>query len=155
MSITGHIYQISISAGGVPKLAVRHASIDAAGLAGDRHRDLVNHGGPDRAVCLYSLDYILALQAEGHPIYAGSAGENITLSGVPWERVVPGTRIRLGRQVLLEVTNYTTPCSNIVESFADGYINRIHQSRYPGWSRVYARVLQSGEVTVGDAAELA
>ena len=151
MSETGHIFQISISEGGVPKQAVHNASVGALGLAGDKHRDMVHHGGIERAVCLYSLERILALQAEGHPVFAGSAGENITLTGVAWDSVVPGSRIQLGRQVVLEVTDYTTPCSNIVRSFSDGAINRIHQSKYPGWSRVYARVLQPGEITVGDA----
>ena len=150
MSESGHIFQISISAGGVPKQAIHKSSVDRLGLAGDKHRDIMNHGGPERAVCLYSLERILALQAEGHPIFAGSAGENITVAGVAWDSIAPGLRIQLGSQVVLEVTDYTTPCSNITRSFTDGYFNRIHQNKYPGWSRVYARVLQPGEITIGD-----
>ena len=37
------------------------------------------HGGPERALCLFSLERILELQAEGHPIFPGAAGENITI----------------------------------------------------------------------------
>ena len=154
MNQTGHVFQISISRGGVPKRAVYRAQVETLGVAGDQHRDTVNHGGPDRAVCIYSLEKILALQAEGNPIFPGSVGENITLAGVDWESVVPGKRIRLGEQVLLEVTRYTTPCSNITGSFADGDSDRILQDIHAGWSRVYARVLQPGEVRIGDKAAI-
>ncbi|HEY3341766.1 MAG TPA: MOSC domain-containing protein, partial [Anaerolineae bacterium] len=82
MSQTGHIFQINISHGGVPKRAVFRAQVDTLGVAGDQHRDMVHHGGPDRAVCVYALEKILALQAEGNPIFPGSVGENITLAGV-------------------------------------------------------------------------
>jgi MOSC domain-containing protein YiiM len=154
MSQTGHIFQISTSHGGVPKRAVYRAQVETLGVAGDQHRDTVHHGGPDRAVCLYSLEKILALQAEGNPIFPGSVGENITLTGVDWESIVPGKRIRLGEQVLLEVTQYTTPCNNITGSFADGDSDRILEKIHTGWSRVYARVLQPGEVRIGDKASV-
>ena len=52
------------------------------GLEGDRQRDLRFHGGPLRAVSLYSLELIEALQAEGHPIAPGAMGENLTMAGV-------------------------------------------------------------------------
>ncbi len=146
----GHIFQINLSGGGAPKLAVREAEVHELGLAGDKQRNQKHHGGPERAVCVYALERILALQAEGHPIYPGAVGENVTLAGVDWEQVRPGARIRLGEQVVLEITRYTEPCSNIRESFKDGYFNRIHQERFPGWSRVYARVLQGGRIRVGD-----
>jgi MOSC domain-containing protein YiiM len=150
MSQTGHIFQISVSKGGVPKQGLYAAEVDILGVAGDKHRDMVNHGGPDRAVCLYSLERILALQAEGNSIYPGSVGENVTLAGLDWEKITPGARIQLGGQVVLEVTGYTTPCSNIAPSFADLNSNRIHQNKHAGWSRVYARVLQTGEIKIGD-----
>src|SRR5512143_3997422 len=118
MSQTGHIFQISISGGGVPKHGLTKIEVDASGMAGDKHRDTVHHGGPDRAVCLFSLERILALQAEGHPIFPGSAGENITVAGVDWSTVTPGMRVRLGKEVVIEITDYTTPCDNIAPSFA-------------------------------------
>jgi len=34
---------------------------------------------------------IEALQNEGHPIAFGSTGENLTVSGIDWQRVVPGS----------------------------------------------------------------
>ena len=151
----GRVFQISVSKGGVPKMAVRQAQVGELGLLGDEHRDLKHHGGPDRALCLYALEHILALQAEGHPIYPGSIGENVTLSGLDWSQVVPGAYLQLGENVLIEVTNYTVPCANIRESFHLGTILRIDQDRHPGWSRVYARVVQEGVITTGDGAAFA
>lgn len=61
MSDVGRIVQISVSPGGVPKLAVEAARVTVDGVEGDAHRNRQRHGGPDRAVCLYSMDAIRAL----------------------------------------------------------------------------------------------
>ncbi len=74
-----HVHQISVSDGGVPKLPVLEATVSDKGVDGDRQRNLKFHGGPDRAVCLYSLELIERLQDEGHPIDPGSSGENLTV----------------------------------------------------------------------------
>ncbi|MFN2129056.1 MAG: MOSC domain-containing protein [Anaerolineae bacterium] len=146
-----HIFQINCSDGGVPKGPVREGQVTSLGLEGDRHNDTVHHGGPERALCLYALERIVDLQAEGHPIYPGSTGENVTLVGLDWAQVVPGTRLRLGDEVRVEITLYTTPCQKIAVSFAGGQIQRMSQDEHPGWSRVYARVLSPGTIRVGDA----
>jgi MOSC domain-containing protein YiiM len=147
------VFQINVSQGGVPKTGLHEASIGELGLQGDSHRSST-HGGPQRAVCLFSLERILALQAEGHPVYPGSTGENLTLAGVDWSVVTPGVRLRAGGEVELEITQYTKPCAKIRESFRDGMIERMEQDRNPGWSRVYARVVRGGRVRVGDAVSL-
>jgi MOSC domain-containing protein YiiM len=152
--MTGSIVQVSISRGGVPKVAVPEGEVGPLGIAGDGHADRVNHGGPERAVCLFAIEVIEALQAEGHPIAAGSAGENITTRGIDWEQVLPGTRLRLGREAVIEVTRYTTPCKTNQRWFADGDFMRMSQTLHPGWSRVYARVLSGGTVRPGDPVEL-
>lgn len=149
--MTGHIFQLNSSAGGVPKLAVREAIVTPTGLIGDKQAHPRVHGGPTRALCLYSLEHILALQAEGHPIYPGSVGENVTIVGLPWESLAPGTRLALGPEVVIEITSYTVPCKNIADSFADGVFTRIAQPKYPGEARLYACVLQTGRLTVGQA----
>ncbi len=148
------IFQINVSDGGVPKLPVHSAEITPSGVVGDRQRDLEHHGGMERAVCLYALERILDLQAEGHPIYPGAAGENLTLAGLDWELIVPGLRLRLGGDALVEVTRYTSPCSNLAPYFIDAGFSRISQKLHPGWSRVYARLLQPGVVRVGDRVEI-
>ena len=150
---TGSILSLNRSDGGVPKLAVHEAFVDRDGMEGDRQRNLKYHGGRDRALCLYSAERIAALRAEGHPIEAGSTGENVTIAGLSWEDVVPGVRMRLGAAVV-EVTSYADPCRTIRASFLGGRSARIGQKAWPGWSRVYARVLTEGIVRVGDAVEL-
>jgi MOSC domain-containing protein YiiM len=149
----GRIFQISASNGGVPKRPLRQAEVHELGLTADKQNNTKFHGGPERAVCLYSLERILALQAEGHPIFPGSVGENVTISGLDWAAVVPGARLRLG-DVVLEITSYTTPCHKITESFADLDSQRISQKKYPGWSRVYSRVVQPGSFRIGDSVTL-
>lgn len=150
----GRLVTINISKGGVPKRPVPACAVTAAGLQGDRQRDLEYHGGPDRAVCLYSQDLIEALQEEGHPIRPGAIGENFTLAGLAWADVVPGARLDIG-EVRIEVTDYAVPCSNIAGSFHDRRMSRVSQKVHPGWSRMYARVLREGTVKVGDRAEKA
>ncbi len=154
-SAIGHIFQLNISpTGGVPKRAVHEAVVDALGIVGNRVAHPKIHGGTERALCLYSLERILALQTEGHPIFPGAVGENVTIAGLDWTLVVPGVRLRLGDAVLLEVTKYTTPCATITAAFKDGDSNRIWQTRHEGWARVYAKVVRDGRVRVGNGATL-
>jgi MOSC domain-containing protein YiiM len=153
--VAGRVVQVNVSKGGVPKLPLPEASVGENGLDGDGHNEpLTVHGGPERAVCLFAVERIAALAAEGHPIAPGTTGENITTEGVEWDAVTPGARFRIGESVLLEVTRYTTPCATIRASFRDRDSNRIHQNVHPGWSRVYARVIDPGVVRPGDAVEL-
>src|SRR5437868_5108903 len=112
MSQSGRVESINTSRGGVPKQPVFEAFVTEAGLDGDRQRDLRFHGGADRAVVIFSLDVITALQAEGHPIAAGTAGENLTLGGVDWAKLVPGAELTIG-EVRLRVTKYASPCYKI------------------------------------------
>ncbi|HEV8533713.1 MAG TPA: MOSC domain-containing protein [Methylomirabilota bacterium] len=154
MSSKGRVVQINISPGGVPKLPVASARVIANGLEGDGHRDLEHHGGPERALCIFSLEQIRALQVEGHTITPGAIGENLTLEGLDWERVQPGAVLELGERVRIEITRYTSPCFNIRPSFLGGDFARVSQKRHPGWSRVYAKVLQPGTISQGDPVRL-
>lgn len=150
---SGRVHQLNISWGGVPKRPIGEARVTAEGVEGDFHRD-PNHGGPRAALCLYTLEQIERLRAEGHPIFPGSAGENVTLAGVPLETLTPGTRLRLGDELEIEITQYTTPCKEITASFSDGDFTRISQKLHPGESRIYARVLRPGTLRAGDAASV-
>jgi MOSC domain-containing protein YiiM len=149
----GTVVSVNVSDGGVPKLPVPEARITENGLKGDRQQDRHFHGGPRRAVCLYSLEIIQALQAEGHPIGIGSAGENLTVSGVDWNSMTPGRQVRVG-PVLLELTNYAHPCSNLVPYFRDGRFVRISQKVHPASGRLYAKVIAEGVVRTGDPVEI-
>lgn len=155
MSETGrppypHVHQINVSDGGVPKKPVLEARITKSGLEGDRQRNRKVHGGPERAVCLFSLEMIERLQDEGHAIEPGSAGENLTLAGVEWDHVVPGVMLTIGPHVKLKIKSYTAPCDLNACWFREGDFSRISHKKHPGWSRVYAKVLDSGIVRPGD-----
>jgi MOSC domain-containing protein YiiM len=75
MSEPSRVAQISVSAGGVPKRAVPAARVTTLGIEGDVQRNREHHGGPDRALCLFSLERIRALRAEGHPIVPGASAK--------------------------------------------------------------------------------
>jgi MOSC domain-containing protein YiiM len=147
----GHVIQINVNPeGGVPKQPVASVHITAKGVVGDKQRNRRFHGGPGRAVSLYSHEHIQALQAEGHPIAPGSAGENLTIGGLDWAALTIGDQLQIGDELRIEITGYAAPCSNIAASFAGGEITRISQKLHPGWSRLYAKVLAEGEAQVGD-----
>jgi len=150
----GTLVSINISPGGVPKRRVNGAKVSQLGLEEDRQNDQKHHSGPERAVCVYSLERIRSLRAEGHPIDIGTVGENVTVEGIDWDLAVPGARMRLGDEVLIEIASFTDPCKTIKGSFIDGKFVRIAQKLHPGWSRVYARVLKEGQIRFGDSVEV-
>jgi MOSC domain-containing protein YiiM len=149
----GRVESVNVSRGGVPKTCVPEVMITEHGLQGDHQDDLRYHGGRDRAVSLFSLDLINALRAEGHPIAPGTAGENITISGLDWTALAPGRELLAGA-VHLYITGYAAPCEKIRRSFRDGDFIRISQKVHPGWSRFYTRVLSGGLVRPQDVVKL-
>jgi MOSC domain-containing protein YiiM len=154
MTATASIYQVNVSRGGVPKWAVAEATVDENGITTDRQADRRSHGGIQRALCLYSLEQIVELRQEGHNVEPGSTGENITTLDLDWKKVLPGVRMRLGEEVLVEVTDYAAPCWKNSTWFIDGDFNRINQKVNPGASRMYARVIEGGTIRPGDTIEL-
>ena len=145
----GYIFQLNCSDGGVPKRPVREAELTPTGLSCDRQKHLKIHGGPERALCLYALEQITRLQDEGHPIFPGSVGENVTVVGLEWPKLVPGSRLALGDEVIIEISSYAGPCKTIAGSFISRKFKRISEKEHPGESRLYARVLQTGKLEVG------
>jgi MOSC domain-containing protein YiiM len=129
----GHLFQINLSKGGVPKLSVTRADVSKLGLVGDHQANSKIHGGVERGLCLYSLERIVALQLEGHPVFPGALGENLTLAGLDWSLLVPGEIISLGSMVSIEITSFTTPCQTIEPYFHEGNILRVLQAGHPGW----------------------
>ena len=146
----GRVVQVNVSAGGVPKRPVASAHAGRLGLDGDDHDDRTVHGGPFRAVCLYSLEAIGRVQADGHPIAPGSVGENLTLEGIDLSALATGDRLTVGPDVVLEITKPADPCETISASFTGGRIGRISIRTHPRDSRLYARVLAEGIVRPGD-----
>lgn len=152
--MTGRVHQISISPGGVPKRPVATAEVGPRGIVGDDQADKLHHGHPEQALCVWSLEVIEALQAEGHPIQPGFAGENITVAGLDWNLVVPGATLLLGESVVAPVTFDATPCSSNAAWFLDRNFRRMSQERHPGWSRMYTSVTSGGMIRVGDPVRL-
>jgi len=144
----GTVRQINCSGGGVPKVPLESATVDRHGLTGDVQADRHHHGRPWQALSLWSQEVIDALVAERHPIHAGAAGENLTVSGIDWSAIKPGVRLAIG-EVVSEVSAYATPCAKNARWFADGNFRRIDHNLYPGISRVYAWVVQGGAIATG------
>ena len=154
IGVEGYIFQLNCSDGGVPKRPVRDALLTTTGLSCDRQKYLKIHGGPERALCLYALEQIARLQNEGHPIFPGSIGENVTVVGLDWQRLRPGSRLALGDEVIIEISSYAGPCRTIAGSFIKRKFRRISEKKHPGESRLYARVLQTGRLEVGQRVRL-
>lgn len=148
----GRVDALHVSDGGVPKSSREAIEVGWSGARGDRQQSRRHHGAPYQALCLWSTEVIGSLAADGHPVRAGAAGENVTISGLDWRLVRPGVRLLLGT-VRCEVSSFAVPCSQLASCFADGRFDRIHADRGPV-SRAYATVLQPGEVRVGDTAVL-
>jgi MOSC domain-containing protein YiiM len=145
---TGTVHQLNISDGGVPKRPVTATEVSWRGLAGDRQRARQHHGRPWQALSLWSLEVIESLRALGHPVTPGAAGENVTVAGVAWELMRGGVQVQLG-QAVCEIVAPAMPCSNIESCFADGDWDHVNHERGPV-SRVYAAVVQTGAIAVGD-----
>lgn len=145
-----HVHQINVSNGGVPKHPIDRAWVGPDGVEGDSQADREHHGGPDQTLCLFSLEVIEVLQGEGHPIAPGSAGENLTISGIEWSGIAPGQRFRVGDDLVMEITDTATPCSKNAQWFVDGDFRRMSDSKHPGSSRWYAKVVTPGLVAIGD-----
>ncbi|HYK92492.1 MAG TPA: MOSC domain-containing protein [Thermoplasmata archaeon] len=137
---------------GLRKPAVGSATITPAGVAGDfnryRHERLADD--PDSAVLLIPSETLDALNAEGWPVQPGDLGENITTRGIPYDALMPGTRVSTGT-VVLQISRACDPCTNLYElpyvgsQRGPAFIKTMKGRR--GW---YARVLRGGVVSTGD-----
>ena len=144
----GLVVQLSRSGGGVPKLPVDQVEIGRRGMIGDLQKTRSHHGRPWQALCLWSSDVIDALVAEGHEIFPGAAGENITVNGIDWASLRGGVIVEIG-DMRCQLSTPAEPCSTISQWFAANDSNRINHAKHPGWSRWYASVIEPGLISVG------
>jgi MOSC domain-containing protein YiiM len=98
---------------------------------------------PDRQLNLLSHEWLLELQAKGYKAAPGQFGEQIILSGLAVERLEPGERLQLGREVCIEISKPRTGCDRL-ESAQGKSIKDL------GPIGVLARVTQGGAIEVGD-----
>jgi MOSC domain-containing protein YiiM len=81
---------------------------------------VVNHGLQDdghagdwhRQVSFLSSESIAAAKARGLDVGFGDFAENIATAGIDWRTVPIGTRLRLGDEALVEVTQIGKECHN-------------------------------------------
>jgi MOSC domain-containing protein YiiM len=147
---TGVVAGLFASGGGVPKQPIAEAVVGYRGVDGDRQATRQHHGRVWQALCLWSADVVDRLRGEGHPIALGNAGENVSISGIDWPSLRPGTRIGIGDGVLVEVSAYATPCKKNAGWFLGGDFDRMNHDRERGVSRVYASVLRDGTIRPND-----
>ena len=123
--------------------------VTAQGFAGDLQVDRKNHGGPDKAVYAYTLEnHHYWATTRGEPAYPpGQFGENLTVTGMPDERVHIGDIFRIGAS-LMQVTQPRVPCFKLGLKFGDpGFVREFLASGRTGF---YLRVLEEGIVASGD-----
>ncbi|GFN32329.1 MOSC domain-containing protein [Paenibacillus xylaniclasticus] len=136
---------------GIRKQSVQdRIKVSFDGLPGDGQADLVNHGGPDKAVCVYSFDHYPYWEERlGRQLEAGSFGENFTLSGRDEEDWCIGDKVRIGT-ALLQVSQPRQPCFKL--GARHGVPELGEWVTATGYTGFYFRVLIEGEVKAGDKA---
>jgi MOSC domain-containing protein YiiM len=118
-------------------------------LEGDGQADLSVHGGPDKAVYLYSWDNILhwkkALQRED--LGPGSFGENLTVEGLGEDEVAIGDEFAVGTARFM-VTQPRLPCFKLALALETPSITKTFLES--GRTGCYLRVIQEGVIQAGD-----
>jgi len=118
-------------------------------LAGDGQADLSVHGGPDKAVYLYSWHNILywkkALQR--NDLGPGSFGENLTAEGLSENEVAIGDEFAIGTARFV-VTQPRLPCFKLALALETPSITKTFLES--GRTGCYLRVLQEGTIQAGD-----
>ena len=94
------------------------------------------------------------LRTAGFAVSAGDIGENVTTRGIDLLGLPAGTRLRLGRDAVVEVTGLRNPCSQL-NRLQPGLMAATHGHDADGnlirKTGVMGIVLVGGEVRAGDA----
>ena len=131
----------------VGRVKVKTLNIEADGQA-----DLLGHGGPFRAVYVYSFHHYAYWEREltRTDFTFGQFGENFTVEGMLDEDVHIGDIFRIGT-ALSQVTQPRVPCYKLaIKMGVEGFYNQILKSGRLGF---YFRVLEEGDVGAGDTIE--
>nr|WP_272885789.1 MOSC domain-containing protein [Fictibacillus marinisediminis] len=115
---------------------------------GDVQADTVHHGGPDKAVCVYSHDhYAYWEKGLGISLDVPSFGENLTVEGLTEKEVFIGDIFRLG-EALVQVSQPRRPCFKVAAKLKQPLmVKYIQDTSFSGY---YLRVLEVGTVSPGD-----
>ena len=144
-------YGLEVLRTGGAKRPVPNALLRFEGFDGDGQADLVNHGGPEKAVCVYPFDHYAHWERMfGRRLEWGAFSENLTVSGAVETEVCIGDVFRVGDAVV-QVSQPRTPCSKLAGKNGERLLTKwVGQSGYTGY---YLRVLSEGDVSVDDAFE--
>ena len=139
---------------GIYKLPVAGpAYVTKDGLAGDTQVDRKNHGGPDKAIYVYTEEnyrYWATLRGDAHYDY-GHFGENLTVIGMADDTVHIGDVFSAG-ETILQVTQPRVPCFKLGLKFEDpDFVGTFLTSGRTGF---YMRVIQEGNINSGDTIQL-
>ncbi|HWL93418.1 MAG TPA: MOSC domain-containing protein [Phycisphaerae bacterium] len=122
------------------------------GFVGDSATNKKHHGGPDKAVCCYPHEhYPLWRERLNDLLEIPAFGENLTTEGLLESDVCLGDVFRIG-SAMVQISQPRQPCGTLAM--------RNNSSELPKWinekafTGFYLRVLEPGEVSVGDAIEL-
>ncbi len=109
------------------------------GIAGDYKG---SHSS-DRQLNLLSEEWLEKQAARGYKTAPGQFGEQMIISGIALETLVPGTRLQLGDQATIEVIKTRAGCSRLEAAQGKTILGL-------GPLGVMARVIAGGVVRVGD-----
>lgn len=137
----GRVISICISEErGVLKREVSSVEITDQGIVGDGHS-----GNWDRQVtCLNYQSFLRA--KEKHPeldLHPGSFAENITIDGIDFNEIRPGSRLQLGDSVILQV-------SQIGKEDHPSVVTRTYGISLLPYEGLFCKVIQGGNLTPGD-----
>ena len=132
---------------GAPMEVIERAEITPdLGIVGDhRGRRKPGSSGKRQVTLIERSDWAAACADVGVDLPWWNRRCNVAVDGFDLPQV-PGTRLRLGRDVVLEVTRFTDPCVRM-EALVPGLFDALTVDWRGG---VCSRVVQGGTVTVGD-----
>lgn len=135
---------------GIVKAAVSgRLHLGRLNLEGDGQADLVNHGGPDKAVLAYPIAHYVAWQEElpNLGLAPGAFGENFTVRGPTEDQVCIGDIFSVGG-ARVQVSQPRRPCWKLARRhLLPDLALRVELTGRSGW---YLRVLETGLVEPGD-----
>ena len=141
----GQLAQLNISKGGMPKLSIKEAMVTVDGVHGDWQKNRKYHGGPNRAICIYSEELYQSLRDSGVNLKNGDIGENFTTTGINLQHLKKGDRLAVGAGgCIIELTDIRIPCFQLKKWDPDLPELIVGRS---GW---VAKVVKEGLVKTGD-----
>lgn len=126
---------------------------DGPGVVGDHVGDVRHHGGAQKAVYAFSREELDWWEGElGRGLPDGIFGENLTTEGLDLESLLLNQRVRVGEEVVLEVSVPRTPCATFHRHMGErAWVRRFTER---GRCGTYLRVAVPGVVRAGDALEV-